>query len=66
MAKHYIKSDKPNKQFLVQETETEQVIGLFKDYEAAKKYSKFLNNGGAFAGVCPPFMLKGRRNGYVR
>lgn len=42
----------------VMETQTEQLIRAFEFEEDAKKYSKFLNKGGAFAGFTPSFVLR--------
>ena len=39
------------------ETQTDQIIDSFIFEEEARSYARFLNNGGAFAGFTPSFML---------
>lgn len=40
------------------EEQTQQVIDFFYFHEDALKTSKFMSNGGAFAGFTPSFVLK--------
>lgn len=58
LANYFIKSDKPNKKFLVVEQASDLVMRNYTTYEEAKKLTKHLNNGGGFAGHTPPFMVK--------
>lgn len=44
--------------FFVEERATEYIIKSFNSREEAKKYMKFLNLGGGFAGFTPAFFLK--------
>lgn len=43
--------------FHIEERATEYIIKSFDTREDAKKYMKFLNLGGAFAGWSPKFIL---------
>ena len=43
--------------YCVEESSTGLHIKVFTDQNEAKKYMKFLNLGGAFAGFTPSFML---------
>lgn len=49
---------KDNSGFSVIENKTEQVVKSFNNHQDAKKFMKFLNLGGGFAGWTPSFMLK--------
>ena len=42
----------------VMENQTEQLIEAFEFEDEARKYTKFLNRGGAFAGWTPSFILQ--------
>ena len=56
MAVDYKVVEKDGK-FHVEERLTEYTIKSFNTREEAKKYMKFLNLGGAFAGFTPSFIL---------
>lgn len=43
--------------FLVEERATDYIIRAFNTRDEAKKYMKFLNLGGGFAGFTPSFIL---------
>lgn len=57
MANVFIKSDKPNKKFIVIEKETKQELKDFTDYNSARKFSGQQNSGGGFNGFTPAFVL---------
>lgn len=42
----------------VMETQTEQLIQAFEFEDEAEEYCDFLNEGGAFDGFTPPFVLR--------
>lgn len=42
----------------VMENQTQQLITAFAFEDEAKKYTKFLNRGGAFDGFTPSFILQ--------
>ena len=44
--------------FKVLETNTDQVLGVFKDLKEAKQLLRHLNLGGGFDGWTPSFILK--------
>lgn len=58
MAHAYIKKDKTTGKFNLIESEFEQILAIHETYESARKQAKFVNNGGAFAGFTPPFILR--------
>lgn len=57
MANTFIKKVKKNEFDLI-ETETNQILHKTDSYETARKFARFYNNGGGFAGNTPPFMLR--------
>jgi hypothetical protein len=46
-----------NGKFSVEERSTQYIIKTFNTREDAKKFMKFLNLGGGFAGFTPSFIL---------
>lgn len=56
MALDYKVIEKDGK-FCIEERATEYIIKTFKNKDEAKKYMKFLNLGGGFAGFTPSFIL---------
>ena len=56
MAVDYKVIEKDGK-FHIEERATEYIIRSFNTREDAKKYMKFLNLGGGFAGFTPSFIL---------
>lgn len=50
--------DENNFFHVIYETATEQIIDYFFFEDEAQSYNNFLNNGGAFDGFTPNFMLK--------
>jgi hypothetical protein len=42
----------------VMETKTEQLIQAFEFEDEAEQYAEFLEDGGAFAGFTPSFILR--------
>lgn len=65
MANVYIKSDKPNKQFLVIEQASELILNKFQEYNDARTFAKIQNSGGGFNGFTPPFVLTNVK-GYLK
>lgn len=55
---HTLKSDDGDFFFCVYEEATEQAIDFFFFRDDAKKVSKFMESGGAFAGFTPSFVLR--------
>lgn len=53
-----ITDENDNVVWLVQETQTEQIINSFLFEEDALEYCNFMNRGGGFDGWTPHFMLK--------
>ena len=45
------------KNYIVVETQTDQTIKSFSDFNQARKLMKFLNLGGGFDGWTPSFLL---------
>lgn len=56
MALDYKVIEKDGK-FCIEERSTEYIIKSFNNKDEAKKYMKFLNLGGGFAGFTPSFIL---------
>lgn len=52
------KIEEINSNFVVVETQTEQIVRAFNTRDKARKFMKFLNLGGAFDGWTPTFFLK--------
>jgi hypothetical protein len=55
---HTLKDDEDMFFWCVWEKASEQAIDFFYFEEDARKAAKFLENGGAFAGFTPGFILK--------
>ena len=53
-----VMDENENVLWLVQETQTEQIINSFLFEDDAHEYCNFMNRGGSFNGWTPAFMLK--------
>jgi hypothetical protein len=60
---HTLKDDQDMFFWGVWEKESEQAIDFFYFKEDADKCAKFMENGGAFAGFTPSFMLRECKTG---
>jgi len=60
MSNYYVLPLEVDSDFIwcVMETKTEQLIQAFEFEDEAEEYAEFLENGGAFSGFTPSFILR--------